>query len=166
MTMQNPQARQFRQRPRPTHMWDPQRGVVPMDPNAPNKFVPPPPPEVVEAYMRGMARRQNVDTDMGQPGFPSSRANPIGASGLRHSERGFEGGRPIAPSFRPDPGYHPGDPGRDIRGFNPDRSTNPIPMGSDRGQQMSDQELRHFWPTMPAMPIPTNTGRPNRIQRY
>ncbi len=78
MTMQNPQARQFRQSPRPTHMWDPQRGVVPMDPNAPNKFVPPPPPEVVEAYMRGMARRQGIardvtDNPMGMP-IPNSRS--------------------------------------------------------------------------------------------
>ena len=78
MTMQNPQARQFRQRPRPTHMWDPQRGVVSMDPNAPAKFVPPPPPEVVEAYMRGMARRQGIardvtDNPMGMP-IPNSRS--------------------------------------------------------------------------------------------
>jgi len=77
MTMQNPQARQFRQRPRPTHRWDPDHGVVSMDPNAPAKFVPPPTPEVIQAYMQGMARRQGVakdvtDDPMGAP-IPNAR---------------------------------------------------------------------------------------------
>ena len=85
MTMQHPQARQFRQSPRPTHMWDPQRGIVSMDPNAPARFIPPPPPEVVEAYMREMARRQGVARDLGDPsrtppetGIPIPNARSLG----------------------------------------------------------------------------------------
>ena len=78
MTMQNPQARQFRQRPRPTHMWDPERGVVPIDPNSPARFIPPPPPEVIQAYMQGMARRQGVARDLGDPAaFPHTQPIPI-----------------------------------------------------------------------------------------
>ena len=66
-----------RRRPRPTHMWDPERGVIPIDPNAPARFVPPPPPEVIQAYMQGMARRQGVardvtDDPMGAP-IPNAR---------------------------------------------------------------------------------------------
>ena len=66
-----------RRRPRPTHMWDPERGVIPLDPNAPTRFVPPPPPEVIQAYMQGMARRQGIardvtDDPMGTP-IPNAR---------------------------------------------------------------------------------------------
>ena len=152
MTMQNPQARQFRQSPRPTHMWDPQRGVVPMDPNAPAKFVPPPPPEVVEAYMRGMARRQNVDTDMGQPGFPSSRANPIDLAQLLSGGRLGKHGS-VGLSYAPSSGGTP----------------MPRMLGDMVGKSGMDNELRHFWPRPPEPPMP-NTQIPENYgygrQRY
>lgn len=152
MTMQNPQARQFRQSPRPTHMWDPQRGVVPMDPNAPAKFVPPPPPEVVEAYMRGMARRQNVDTDMGQPGFPSRQANPIELAQLQSGGRSGGYGS-IGLSYPPSPGSVP----------------MPQMLGDMVGKSGMDNELRHFWPRPPE-PLAPNTHTPEnygyRTQRY
>ena len=130
-------------RPRPTHMWDPERGVIPLDPNAPSRFVPPPPPGVAEAYMQGMARRQGV----GREASGGSVSRPIGVSGLQHSQRPLESMRPTGLS------YMPGSQGL------------PIPLGGQKGQQMSDQELRHFWPTTPSMPIPANINRPN-VQRY
>lgn len=65
-----------RRPPRPTHVWDPERGVIPLDPNAPAKFVPPPPPEVVQAYTQGMTKRQGVARE-----FPAPMGRELGTSG-------------------------------------------------------------------------------------
>jgi hypothetical protein len=165
MTMQNPQARQFRQRPRPTHMWDPERGVIPLNPNAPAGFVPPPPPGVTEAYMQGMARRQGVARDLGDP----SRLRPdpgraIGRSGIE----GVPGPTPT------DPGVMGGNaiPEHELLAMEgiiarggPDagptmlstRPSGPIDTPMPRSPIMSpygDVELRHFWPTLPPQNIP------------
>ena len=62
-----------RRRPRPTHIWDPERGVIPLDPNAPTRFVPPPTPAVTQAYMQGIARRQGNGQNVVMPVDTSGR---------------------------------------------------------------------------------------------
>ena len=85
-------------------MWDPERGVVPIDPNAPARFVPPPPPEVIQAYMQGMARRQGNGQDAVMPVDPSGR-------------------------YRSFPGpYGSGAPGKDIPTTWPGVQAQPIPL--------------------------------------
>jgi len=91
-----------RRPPRTTHRWDPERGVVPIDPNAPAQFVPPPPPEVIQAYMQGMARRQGVARDLGNPAalppdpppMPIPNARSLGRIDPRTGAQGLMGVMP------------------------------------------------------------------------
>lgn len=159
-----------RRPPRPTHVWDPERGVIPLNPNAPAKFVPPPPPEVVQAYTQGMARRRGVARDLGDPSrprLPSGR--PIGLSGLAGipgptpTDAGAVGSGPMGINPVPEhellamegivPTGGP-DAGPTILSMRP---SGPIDMPMPRSPIMSphgDVELRHFWPTLPPQNIP------------
>ena len=136
-----------RRRPRPTHRWDPQRGVVPLNPNAPAQFVPPPTPAVIDAFMQGMARRQGN----GQ----NAQLGPLNPGPREWSNRGdMPMPIPLAQmqSVR-DPQGNVGlssAPGRAIPGTPP------------------DMPLQHFWPRQPIdIPVYPPLNRiPDRTQRY
>ena len=140
-----------RRRPRPTHRWDPQRGVVPLNPNAPAQFVPPPTPAVLDAFMQGMARRQGngQNAQLGP-------LNPGPGGGPREWSNRGDMPMPIPlaqmQSVR-DPQGNVGlssAPGRAIPGTPP------------------DMPLQHFWPRQPIdIPVYPPLNRiPDRTQRY
>jgi hypothetical protein len=157
-------------RPRPTHIWDPERGVIPLDPNAPSRFVPPPPPGVAEAYMRGIARRQGVAkeipprTQIPMTFTPDFLPNERGRSTQEEWQRqhpklylyhGIDEGAPIPPAMSE--GVQLTGP-TEMGGSNPQALMGmSAPPGAFRSPGMvpqGDMELRPFWPSVSPRSIP------------